>query len=467
MISEIAELSAGEAAHAIRNGELTSEAYATILLDRCDRATALNAFIALDRDAVLSQARAADVKRREGEPQGPLHGVPLAIKDNLDFVGLPTTGGAVALRHHRPDRNAAVLQKILNAGAIMLGKTNMHELAFGITTNNAGFGPARNPYDPRRIPGGSSGGTGVAVAARLAPAGIGTDTGGSVRIPAGLCGIVGFRPTIGRWSQQGILPISHTRDTAGPMARSVTDCGLLDAVVTGSPAEMAPRALKGLRLGIPRKFFWDPIATEIQPALDAFLAKLHDTGIILVEVDLSEAERLNEVAGGPIARFEARTDIAAYLRDHRIELEFDELVSQVASPDVKRILESSRHITEAEYRDALSLYRPALQKLYADCFARHDIAALVFPTTPLPAPKIGEDVTTEMNGRQVPTFPTVARNSGPGSVAGIPGLSLPIGLTASGLPVGIEIDGPAGGDQALLAIGLGLEEEIDPLPPPG
>src|SRR6185436_6272213 len=152
-----------------------------------------------------------------------------------------------------------------------------HELAYGITNHNAAFGAARNPYDPSRIPGGSSGGVGVAVAARMAPAGIGSDTGGSVRIPAALCGIVGFRPTTGRWSQQGIVPISHTRDTAGPMARSVADCALLDAVVTGSTA--APAAtLSGVRLGIPRGHFWQTLDSETARLLEAVLGQLEDAG---------------------------------------------------------------------------------------------------------------------------------------------------------------------------------------------
>ena len=150
-----------------------------------------------------------------------------------------------------------IVQALLDAGAIALGKCNLHELAYGITNNNAAFGPARNPYAPDRIPGASSGGTGVAVAARLAPGGIGSDTGGSVRIPAALCGIVGLRPTTGRWSQAGIVPISHTRDTAGPMTRSVADCVLIDGVVTGGPCEVAQASLKGQRIGVPRRHFWE------------------------------------------------------------------------------------------------------------------------------------------------------------------------------------------------------------------
>ncbi|HEY5209265.1 MAG TPA: indoleacetamide hydrolase [Stellaceae bacterium] len=463
---ELAELTLTEAARSLRDGDVTAEAYAAALLDRGAALARLNAFIAQDRDAVLVAARAADLKRRDGGELGALHGVPLAIKDNLDCVGYATTGGTPALRHHRPRHNAPVVQTLLDAGAIVLGKANMHELAFGITNNNAAFGPARNPYDPSRIPGGSSGGTGAAIGAWLAPAGIGTDTGGSVRIPAALCGIVGLRPSLGRWPQAGILPISHTRDTAGPMTRDVADCVLLDAVVTGGNALLASHAAAALRLGVPRQFFCEPLDDEVARLFEAFLGALRAAGVTLIEVDLHAAQALNNRAGGPISRYEARHDIAAYFADHGIDLGFDDLVERIAGPDVKAILAGSRHFTEADYRQALIADRPALQELYADCMTRHGLTALIFPTTPLPAATIGEDDTTMMNGRPVPTFATFARNTGPGSVAGLPGLALPIGLTAAGLPVGIELDGPPGSDRGLLAAGLTLERIAGPLPGP-
>ena len=221
----------------------TAEALADALLARAAAHASLNAFITLEPDKVRAAAREADRKRAAGTSTGPLHGVPLALKDNLDTAEYATTGGTPGLAGNRPKRNAVIVQALLDAGAIALGKCNLHELAYGITNNNAAFGPARNPYAPDRIPGASSGGTGVAVAARLAPGGIGSDTGGSVRIPAALCGIVGLRPTTGRWSQAGIVPISHTRDTAGPMTRSVADCVLIDGVVTGGPLRGRRRPL--------------------------------------------------------------------------------------------------------------------------------------------------------------------------------------------------------------------------------
>ena len=284
---------------------------------------------------------------------------------------MPTTGGTPGLKGHRPKRNAQVVQKLLDAGAIAFGKANLHELAYGITNNNAGFGAARNPYDPTRIPGGSSGGVGVAVGARIVPGGIGSDTGGSVRVPAALCGIVGFRPTTGRWSQAGVVPISHTRDTPGPMTRSVADCALLDSVVTGSAAPAAATSLKGLRLGVPRAHFWSPLDTETARLMEDVLARLRNAGAILVEADIADVGRLDNEAGFPIALYETVADLNAYLAGHGSPLRYAELVAQCASPDVAGLLQSlhgEAAIPEAAYRHALDVLRPQLQAAYRDHF---------------------------------------------------------------------------------------------------
>ena len=283
--------------------------------------------------------------------------MPLALKDNLDTAELPTSGGTPGLAGNRPKRNAAIVDKLLGAGAIVLGKTNLHELAYGITNNNAAHGPARNPYAPDRIPGASSGGTGVAVAARIAPGGIGTDTGGSVRIPAALCGIVGLRPTTGRWSQAGVVPISHTRDTPGPMTRSVADCALLDGVVTGGPTEAAPAQLKGARIGVPRKHFWENLDPELEKICEGTLRRLTDAGVVLVDVDMSEEASLDAEAGFPIALYETVTDLNSYLAEHGIGFDFATLAAKTASPDVKGILQSltgAGAVPEAAYRKALA-----------------------------------------------------------------------------------------------------------------
>src|SRR5262249_2733802 len=243
------ELGARTAADAIRNGEQTAEALAEALLARCAAASPLNAFITLEAERLRAAARAADQRRQRGERLGALHGVPLALKDNIDTADFPTTGGTPALAAHRPKRNAPIVQRLLDAGAIVLGKPNLQGLPYGPTNNSAAFGPARTPYDPTRIRGGWGGGGAAAVGARLAPAALGPDPGGSIRVPASLCGITSMRPTTLRWSQAGIIPLSHTRDTAGPMARHVADCALLDGVITAVRRRLRPLPSKGCASG--------------------------------------------------------------------------------------------------------------------------------------------------------------------------------------------------------------------------
>jgi mandelamide amidase len=462
------DLGVAEAANAIRAGEIKAEALADALLVRTAARANLNAFITLDADRVRAAAREADRQRASGASLGKLHGVPLALKDNLDTADLPTSGGTPGLAGHRPKRNAVIVEALLGAGAIALGKCNMHELAYGITNNNAAFGPVRNPYAPDRIPGASSGGTGVAVAARLAPGGIGSDTGGSVRIPAALCGIVGLRPTTGRWSQAGIVPISHTRDTAGPMTRSVADCVLIDGIVTGGPTEITLAQLKGLRIGVPRKYFWENLDPELEQICEQTLRRLAEAGVALVDVDMSEEAAIDGEAGFPIALYETVSDLNVYLAGHGLGFDYAGLVAKCASPDVKGILQSltgAGAVPEEAYRKALQ-QRTLLQDTYRRHFREHGIAAIIFPTTPAPAAKIGEDETFMLNGKALPTFPTFIRNTSPGSVGGIPGISLPVGMTKTGLPVGMELSGPQASDLELLAIAAALEPLLPKLPAP-
>ena len=469
------EMGIAAAAQALHQGDLSALEYATTLLAQAAKYSSLNAFIQHEPDLVLTAARQADASRARGDALGPLHGIPLALKDNLDTAGVATTGGTPGLRGNVPGRNAPVVQKLLDAGAIVFGKANLHELAYGITTNNATFGASRNPWDPSRIPGGSSGGTAVAVAARIVPAGIGTDTGGSVRVPAALCGIVGFRPTTGLWSTVGVVPISHTRDTPGPMARSVADCALLHQIVVGSTlatsASLAPNAvvLKGVRLGIPRGHFWDNLDAEVAQLCEAVLGRLRTAGAILIEADVPNAGALDNAAGFPIALYETVSDLNVYLREHGSQLDYAALVAQCASADMAGLLQGlagAGAIPPSVYQHAIQTDRPALQRAYADYFRSHQVEAMVFPSTPLPASKIGEDDTVMLNGVQVPTFGTFIRNSSPSSVAGIPGISLPVGLTRARLPVGIELDAPAEQDQRLLQIAQALEALLPAMPAP-
>ncbi|MXW91954.1 MAG: indoleacetamide hydrolase [Rhodospirillaceae bacterium] len=464
-MSNPSDWTASEALREIGAGRISPREYAEALLARCENADGLNAFIHLDPEQVLEEAeRAAE---RSG---GRLRGLPVPLKDNFDTADMPTTGGTPGLRGHRPARNAPVVQRLIEEGAIVMGKLNMHELAFGITSNNSAFGPARNPYGPDRIPGGSSGGSGAAVGARMAPVALGSDTGGSVRIPAALCGVAGLRPTTGRYSQAGIVPISHTRDTAGPLARSVEDLALFDSVITNEPDGLAATALAGARIGVPRGHFFENLHPETVRVAEEALAALAAAGAVLVEADMPEVPKLDEAAGFPIALYETVVDLNRYLSGHGLSIEYAALAGAAASPDVAGLLQSllteEGAIPEAVYREALDATRPALQAAYADWFAANDVLAAIFPTTPLPAARIGEDETVELNGEPVPTFLTFIRNTSPSSVAGIPGVTLPAGLSADGLPIGMELDGPAGSDRALLALSAAVEEILPATPAP-
>jgi mandelamide amidase len=462
------ELTANAALAAMSEGKVSSSELTAAFSERCARLASLNAFIHFDPAAAKAAAAESDKRRKSGKA-GPLEGVPIVLKDNIDTAAMPTTGGTPALKKHRPKKDAPVAAKLIGAGAVVLGKTNLHELAYGITNNNAAFGAARNPYDRTRIPGASSGGTGVAVAARMTTAGIGSDTGGSVRIPAALCGIQGLRPTLLRWPQEGIVPISHTRDTAGPMARSVADLALFDGVVTGSALIEAPANLKGVRIGVPRALFWENLHPDTAKIAEDTLKALAKAGVVLVEADIPDVGALDQAAGFPIALYETIVDLDKYLAGHKTGLDFKKVVAEVASPDVKGILSSllgEMAVPEPAYREALTVHRPKLQRAYADYFKRERVEAAIFPTTPLPAAKIGEDETTMLNGAAVPTFFTFIRNTSPGSVAGIPGLSLAAGLTPAGLPVGMELDAPEGTDRRLLALGRAIEALLPKLPPP-
>jgi Asp-tRNA(Asn)/Glu-tRNA(Gln) amidotransferase A subunit family amidase len=462
-MAALTELGVGEAADALRSGASTAEALAEALLARCAAASSLHAFISLEPDKVRAAARRADQQRRRGEPLGPLHGVPLAIKDNIDTVDYPTTAGTPGLAAHRPKRNAPVLQRLLDAGALVLGKANLQELAYGPTSNNAAFGPVRNPYDPTRIPGGSSGGTAAAVAARLAPGGLGTDTAGSVRVPGSLCGITTFRPSTLRWPQAGIVPISHTRDTAGPMTRSIADCVLLDGVVTGSATEVAPARLKGLRLGVPPGYFWENLDAEFGVLLEAALARLRDAGVVLVDGGVPNVHALDAAAGFPIALYEMVGDVERYLAEHATGLTFADLLAQVRSPAVNKALGGIvgvGAVSEATYRDALSTHRPAPQDTYRRYFKERGVAAIVFPTTPLPAAKIGADDTACAGVWHLYPQPLPRQHRGPARRD-------PARRPDQGRPPGRSGAGWAGSrDHQLLAIALALEMLLPRLPAP-
>lgn len=469
--THVLELSATEAVAMLRRGDLKAEDYAAALLTRCDAGKHLNAFISFAPDQVKEAARAADRRRAAGGFLGPLHGLPIPIKDSVNTRDYPTTSGTAALRNFRPKDDAPIVRALRDAGAIVLGKTNLHELSFGWTSTNLTFGAVKNPYDPARIPGGSSGGTAVAVATRMAPLGVAEDTAGSIRVPAAMCGIAGLRPTTFRYSPRGVMPLTSVFDTVGPHARTVTDLALFDSVITGDFSPLRPVAPSGLRLGVSRAHYFADLDPEVARVADEALKKLRDAGVTLVEADVPDVTRLVTAANSQIILHEALPMIRRYLEEFETGVTWDQLFATVGE-NVKRPFAASAvpggqfRPSDQAYEEARNVHRPALQQAFRDYFCRTGVAAIVYPTTLVPATPIGQDQEVEISGKKVPFRVAMSRNIAPGSCAGIPGLVLPGGLTRGGLPVGIELDGPAGTDRDLLALGHALEPVLGRPPAP-
>ena len=315
---------------------------------------------------------------------------------------------------------------------------------------------------PAPMAGGSSGGTGAAIGAGIVYGGLGTDTGGSVRIPAALNGIVGFRPTVGRYSQEGITPISHTRDTAGSMAVDVRSVVLLDSVISGDKMVTKAAKKEGLRLGVSKSFLQN-IEPEIEVLWKKTMTAFQNAGIVIVEIDASEIIRLNSLVGFPVALYEANADMRSYLTKYDVGISIEELAEEISSPDVAGTykglvlpekLPSPDGLVEAApvYEDAIKTHRPMLIQEYEKVFRDNKLDALVFPTTPAVA-KIADE-----NSSSLENFILFIQNTDPGSNAGMPGLSIPMGLAKDNLPAGLEIDGLPGSDLKILSIGLALEE---------
>jgi len=473
------ELSATQAVEAIRAGRLKAADYTATLLARAEALENLNALTVLDVEGALAAAQRIDTLGANERAHLPLAGLPVVVKDNINTRGLQTSAGTPALEGFVPARHAPSVQRLVDAGAIVLGKANMHELAFGITSTNLAphAGPVRNPWDPERIPGGSSGGTAAAIAARIVPAGLGTDTGGSTRIPAALCGIVGLRPSVGDGGTQrryhdpqAVVPISHTRDTVGPMARTVADAALIDGVITGH-GPLARAAVANLRVGLPAPF-WAGLETATEDVARAALARLEAAGVTLVPVEMGDIFALNDRVSMAIALHEPIEDLQQWLvANHAPARTVADVAARIASPDVRAAYDAILADTRGgDYQTAMTLWRPRLQQLYAQTFAAGGLDALLFPTTRLAAAQIdevnGSSSVSIDGGAPIDELEAYLRNTDPASNAGIPGLALPAGLTGARLPVGLELDGPNGSDRRLLAIGLAFEAILGTLPAP-
>ena len=454
------ELTLTEASAMVRHRQITSRKLVETWLSRIADFSQLNAFISVDAAAALKQADSYDQYLEAGGDPLPLGGVPIAVKDNIQVVGFANTAGTPALSKFFPKRNARVIEPLLKAGAIVVGKTNMHELAFGTSGYNTAFHSpgvigVRNAFDHSCSAGGSSSGSGSAVGARLVPAALGTDTGGSIRQPGAVNGCVGFRPTVGRYPVDGITPISPTRDTPGPITRSVEDVVLLDSIITGALPVEAPAA-ESIRLGVVDQL-WADLSEPVSALTQDALRKLEQHGVQLVRVSMPEIFEMNHAVSMPLALHECRSALTEYLSANEAGVSFDELVAGISSPDVRPIfeeyilpgrlgeLEGQPVDLEQAYVTAMKDARPKLIQRFDLLFKEHQLDAIIHPTTPDLAIK------SDPAASSFEAFARMIRNADPASNAGMPGISLPAGLSQQeGLPVGIEIEGLPGSDARLL-----------------
>ena len=462
---DLSELSATQAVTAMRNGAIKAEDYAAALLARAEKLKALNAFITLRPDEVRQAARDADRARSQGRALGLLHGLPIAVKDSVDTKSLPTSNGTRSLRNFVPKADAGVLVPLLAQGAIVMGKTNLHELSCGWTSNNAAFGPVLNPYDRTRTPGGSSGGSGAAVAARIAPLAIGEDTYGSIRVPATFCGLVGLRPTFERYPDDGVMPLSHRRfDQVGPLARSVEDVILFDSVVTGDHSAVRPVKVDGVRIGI-SEYFMQGLDKECEKTVAAALDRLKAAGAQIVPTQLPTSLRAATDVEQALLGYELYEGFTHFLAAEGTGVSLDELITQ-AGPNLKGLLAGARTPGSQENYRLQNQKQQQMKSDAAEFFRANRLDALAFPPSMTAAFPQGDPTTVEVNNRPTPVFTSIGRQVAIGSCASLSCLVLPAGLTAGGLPVGLEFDAPSGADRRLLALGLSLEKVLGTIPPP-
>jgi aspartyl-tRNA(Asn)/glutamyl-tRNA(Gln) amidotransferase subunit A len=462
--TELAFASIEEVARLFRRRKLSPVDLTKLMLARIEKLNPqLNAYITVTGDLALSQARKAEAElfaprgRKGHRDRGSLHGIPISLKDNIYTKNIRTTAGSKILRDFVPQHDAAVWTKLREAGAILIGKTNLHEFAYGVTTNNPHYGPTRNPWDLNRIPGGSSGGSAAAVAAGLCYASIGTDTGGSIRIPAALCGIVGLKPTFGRVSVEDIVPLSHKLDCAGPMARQVRDLGVvLDPIVVRGKKEPTPQAiartssLRGYRLGVCEDFFLNLVSVEVK---QAFESALHVFRKLSADVKKVSIPLLNETedAGNQIAWAEAT--------HYHQQAGWFPGRSADYGEDVRTRLELGAKVAATRYLRALEQRESFIQSFHL-AMAEAKLDALLVPTTPIPAPALGEE-STPIRGTNHPTRALLLRNNRPANLAGLPAMSVPCGFTPEGLPVGLQLIAAVTDEDLLLRIAHAFEQATD------
>ena len=468
-MSDLANSSLGELAAALKARKVSAVELATLFLDRIDRLNPqLNAFIALDREKTLAQARAADASGKVGADDTPLAGIPLAHKDIFCTQGWRTSCGSRMLENFVSPYDAHVVEQLNAAGMVTLGKLNMDEFAMGSSNETSYFGPVKNPWDTARVPGGSSGGSAAAIAARLAPAATGTDTGGSIRQPAALCGLTGLKPTYGVVSRYGMIAFASSLDQAGPMAKSAADCALLlnamagfdarDSTSLERPAEDYTRDLEqplaGLRIGLPREFFGAGMDDDVRAVVDAALAEYRKLGASTVEVSLPNSG-LSVPAYYVIAPAEASSNLSRFdgVRYGYRAPEYGDLNdmysksrAQGFGAEVKRRILIGTYVLSHGYYDAYYLKAQKIRRLIAADFQRafDSCDVIMGPTSPSVAFAFGAKSADPVQ-MYLSDIYTISTN-----LAGLPGMSLPCGFGAHGMPVGLQIIGNWFGEARML-----------------
>ena len=478
-MSSVHDLTVAQLAARLRARELSAVEAATHFLGRIEQHAGLGAFLATDPEVTLAQARAADQRLAAGDT-APLLGVPIAHKDIFVTRDFPSTAGSKMLAGYRSPFDATVVTRLAQAGAVTLGKLNCDEFAMGSANENSAFGVARNPWDRSRIPGGSSGGSAVAVAARLAAAATGTDTGGSIRQPASFCGITGIKPTYGRASRYGMIAYASSLDQAGPMARTAQDCALLlsamcgpdpdrDSTCLDRPAEDFARTLgdsvEGLRIGVPREFFGEGVAADVREAIDSALAELCKLGASLVDISLPRTELAIPVyyiiapaeASSNLSRFDG-VKFGHRAKDYADLLDmYKKTRAEGFGDEVKRRIMIGTYVLSHGYYDAYYLQAQKIRRMIADdfrqAFTQCDVIA--GPVAPTVAWALGEKADEPVANYLADMFTL------PASLAGLPGMSIPCGFGAGSLPVGLQLIGNYFGEAKLLNLAHRYQQATD------
>ena len=456
--SELAFLSIEQAARLLRKRDISSSDLVELALARIEQFNpALNAFITVSADRARADARRAEKQLSTRGTANPLCGIPVAIKDNFFTHGIRTTAGSPILSDFVPDTDSDVVQKLRYAGAVVIGKTNMHEFAYGITNENPHFGPARNPWDLDRVTGGSSGGSAAALAMGIGYAATGTDTGGSIRIPSALCGIVGLKPTFGLVSVEGVVPLARTLDHAGPMARTVTDVGImLDAIADNYPRgairpdyrKLRKSRPRKFRIGWPEQYFFERIDREVQAAIESAAKCLKSLGATIQDVSLPNLDQSVEPS--------TNIALAEATQYHESKGYFPAQASKYGD-EVRHRLELGRKVLAADYLHAFDLKRKITQEFDA---VFENVDAILAPALPIAASRIGEKEVV-IGGEKETVRSAFVRLNRPANLTGHPAISIPCGFTRAGLPIGLQLIGPHWSEARLLSIALAYEDATE------